>query len=225
VVHLDCMLIGDSCLTGNRLHRSHTLAPMQAYKQESHPITLNHTSKQTKEGESERAYLIHRYYSLCLLLHHKFLHCCCCCCSLRLVVLIGDSGVGKSNLLSRFTRNEFNLETKSTIGVEFATRSIQADGKTIKAQIWDTGTNATTTRTTPRHQSIEQSVLFAVFGASELIGIVALTSWSRALPCHHQRILPRCCWCSSCVRYLQASYVQGRCSMHWHSPQARSDLI
>lgn len=54
------------------------------------------------------------------------------------VVLIGDSGVGKSNLLSRFTRNEFNLESKSTIGVEFATRSVQLDGKTIKAQIWDT---------------------------------------------------------------------------------------
>ena len=55
------------------------------------------------------------------------------------VVLIGDSGVGKSNLLSRFTRNEFNLESKSTIGVEFATRSIRVDEKTIKAQIWDTG--------------------------------------------------------------------------------------
>lgn len=54
------------------------------------------------------------------------------------VVLIGDSGVGKSNLLSRFTRNEFSLESKSTIGVEFATRSIIVDGKTIKAQIWDT---------------------------------------------------------------------------------------
>ncbi|KAK4336623.1 hypothetical protein RND71_043735 [Anisodus tanguticus] len=54
------------------------------------------------------------------------------------VVLIGDSGVGKSNLLSRFTRNQFNLESKSTIGVEFATRSIHVDGKTIKAQIWDT---------------------------------------------------------------------------------------
>jgi len=54
------------------------------------------------------------------------------------VVLIGDSGVGKSNLLSRFTRNEFNLESKSTIGVEFATRSISVDGKTIKAQICDT---------------------------------------------------------------------------------------
>lgn len=41
------------------------------------------------------------------------------------VVLIGDSGVGKSNLLSRFTRNEFCLESKSTIGVEFATRTLQ----------------------------------------------------------------------------------------------------
>ena len=54
------------------------------------------------------------------------------------VVLIGDSGVGKSNLLSRFSRNEFSLESKSTIGVEFATRSINVDGKIIKAQIWDT---------------------------------------------------------------------------------------
>ncbi|RRT61025.1 hypothetical protein B296_00026220, partial [Ensete ventricosum] len=41
------------------------------------------------------------------------------------VVLIGDSGVGKSNLLSRFTRNHFSLDSKSTIGVEFATRTLQ----------------------------------------------------------------------------------------------------
>eukprot|EP01057_Protomagalhaensia_wolfi_P001152 Protomagalhaensia_wolfi_Nauph_80__1151@NODE_167_length_3356_cov_74_031957_g125_i0_p2_GENE_NODE_167_length_3356_cov_74_031957_g125_i0NODE_167_length_3356_cov_74_031957_g125_i0_p2_ORF_typecomplete_len214_score16_62Ras/PF00071_22/5_9e65Roc/PF08477_13/1_3e29Arf/PF00025_21/5e19GTP_EFTU/PF00009_27/1_4e07SRPRB/PF09439_10/2_2e06MMR_HSR1/PF01926_23/1_7e06RsgA_GTPase/PF03193_16/0_019RsgA_GTPase/PF03193_16/0_21Gtr1_RagA/PF04670_12/6_8e06FeoB_N/PF02421_18/5e05AAA_22/PF13401_6/0_002AAA_22/PF13401_6/2_4e03Sep len=54
------------------------------------------------------------------------------------IVLIGDSGVGKSNLLSRFTRDEFNLESKSTIGVEFATKSVNTEGKVIKAQIWDT---------------------------------------------------------------------------------------
>ncbi|KAK6132783.1 hypothetical protein DH2020_033461 [Rehmannia glutinosa] len=54
------------------------------------------------------------------------------------LVLIGDSGVGKSNLLSRFTRNEFSLESKATIGVEFATRSIRVEDKIIKAQIWDT---------------------------------------------------------------------------------------
>ena len=55
------------------------------------------------------------------------------------VVLIGDSGVGKSNLLSRFTGNQFNFESKSTIGVEFATKPVVIEGKTIKAQIWDTG--------------------------------------------------------------------------------------
>ncbi|KAJ8638846.1 hypothetical protein MRB53_015540 [Persea americana] len=54
------------------------------------------------------------------------------------VVLIGDSGVGKSNLLTRFTKNEFSLESRSTIGVEFATRSVSVENKVIKAQIWDT---------------------------------------------------------------------------------------
>lgn len=40
-----------------------------------------------------------------------------------------SSLLGKTNLLGRFTRNEFNLESKSTIGVEFATRSIEVDSK------------------------------------------------------------------------------------------------
>ncbi|KAI7756860.1 hypothetical protein M8C21_025045 [Ambrosia artemisiifolia] len=54
------------------------------------------------------------------------------------LVLIGDSGVGKSNLLSRFSKNEFSLDSKSTIGVEFANRSITVDDKKIKGQVWDT---------------------------------------------------------------------------------------
>ncbi|XP_032375202.1 ras-related protein Rab-25b [Etheostoma spectabile] len=54
------------------------------------------------------------------------------------VVLIGESGVGKSNLLSRFTKNEFNHDSRTTIGVEFSTRTVQLRGFTIKAQIWDT---------------------------------------------------------------------------------------
>lgn len=53
-------------------------------------------------------------------------------------VMIGDSAVGKSNLLSRFTNDEFRLDSKPTIGVEFAYRNVKVSGKTIKAQIWDT---------------------------------------------------------------------------------------
>lgn len=53
-------------------------------------------------------------------------------------VMIGDSAVGKSNLLSRFARDEFQLDSKPTIGVEFAYRNIKVGDKLIKAQIWDT---------------------------------------------------------------------------------------
>ncbi|EPS61230.1 hypothetical protein M569_13568, partial [Genlisea aurea] len=54
------------------------------------------------------------------------------------IVLIGDSAVGKSNLLARFARNEFYPNSKSTIGVEFQTQKMVIKGKEIKAQIWDT---------------------------------------------------------------------------------------
>ncbi|KAH7128846.1 GTP-binding protein ypt3 [Dactylonectria macrodidyma] len=54
------------------------------------------------------------------------------------LIFLGDSGVGKSNLLSQSTTNTFNPDSKSTIGVDFATRSVIINSKTIKAQVWDT---------------------------------------------------------------------------------------
>lgn len=54
------------------------------------------------------------------------------------VVLIGDSAVGKSQILARFARNEFSLDSKATIGVEFQTRTMAIENKSVKAQIWDT---------------------------------------------------------------------------------------
>ncbi|KAL4585602.1 hypothetical protein LXL04_010225 [Taraxacum kok-saghyz] len=54
------------------------------------------------------------------------------------VILLGESNVGKTNLLSRFSVNKFSLEYKGTIGIEFATACINVDDSTIKAQIWDT---------------------------------------------------------------------------------------
>lgn len=54
------------------------------------------------------------------------------------VVVIGDSAVGKTQLLGRFTKDEFCFDSKSTIGVEFQTRTLTIKNKVIKAQIWDT---------------------------------------------------------------------------------------
>ena len=53
--------------------------------------------------------------------------------------MIGDTGVGKSQLLMRYTKNDFNIYSKSTVGVEFATKEVRTqDNKIVKAQIWDT---------------------------------------------------------------------------------------
>lgn len=54
------------------------------------------------------------------------------------IVLLGDSAVGKSNLLSRYTKNEFSRNSKATIGVEFQAKTLEIDKREIKAQIWDT---------------------------------------------------------------------------------------
>jgi len=54
------------------------------------------------------------------------------------LLLIGDSGVGKSCLLLRFAEDAFTDSYLSTIGVDFKIRTIELEGKTVKLQIWDT---------------------------------------------------------------------------------------
>uniref|UniRef100_M4BM76 Uncharacterized protein n=1 Tax=Hyaloperonospora arabidopsidis (strain Emoy2) TaxID=559515 RepID=M4BM76_HYAAE len=58
--------------------------------------------------------------------------------SILKVVLIGDSGVGKSNLVRRFTKNQYKPQCVQTVGFEFATKTIRVGDRRLKAQIWDT---------------------------------------------------------------------------------------
>ena len=54
------------------------------------------------------------------------------------VVLVGDSFVGKTNIMSKYLKNEFHEDSKATVGVEFGSKQFTVEGHSIKAQIWDT---------------------------------------------------------------------------------------
>ena len=54
------------------------------------------------------------------------------------VVLVGDSGVGKRNIMSKYLKNLFREDSKATVGVEFGSKQFSVEGHQIKAQIWDT---------------------------------------------------------------------------------------
>ena len=54
------------------------------------------------------------------------------------VVLIGDTSVGKTNILSKYLSNEFDPDSKATVGVEFGTKDFQIENNKVKVQIWDT---------------------------------------------------------------------------------------
>jgi len=88
------------------------------------------------------------------------------------IVLIGDSGVGKSNLLSRFTRNAFTDDEKTTIGVEFATRVIpMASGRNVKMQVWDTAGQE-------RYRAITNAYYRGALGALLCYDITSYSSFS-----------------------------------------------
>ncbi|KAG1532756.1 hypothetical protein G6F45_013513 [Rhizopus arrhizus] len=53
------------------------------------------------------------------------------------LILTGISGVGKSNAMSRFARNEFSSESTSTIGVEFEIKNLEIDNHIVEVSIWD----------------------------------------------------------------------------------------
>ncbi|XP_033110087.1 ras-related protein Rab-10-like isoform X4 [Anneissia japonica] len=53
-------------------------------------------------------------------------------------LMVGDSTIGKSSLVRRFTDNEFSFDFVATIGIDFKIKTVELNGKKIKLQIWDT---------------------------------------------------------------------------------------
>lgn len=54
------------------------------------------------------------------------------------IIVVGNANVGKSCILSKYTKNDYKLDYNVTIGVEFSSKNIQIDDNQVKLQIWDT---------------------------------------------------------------------------------------
>ena len=81
------------------------------------------------------------------------------------IILAGDSFVGKTNLLKRNLKNEFDINSSKTVGVEFSTMRFDIKGHSIKAQIWDIS-----------GQETHKSIIAAIFeGAKGIIAVYDIT--------------------------------------------------
>jgi len=92
------------------------------------------------------------------------------------VIMVGDSGVGKSCLLKSFMGDPFEQGYTSTIGVDFEIKPVIIDGKTVNLQIWDTaGQERFRTITTSYYRSADAILL--VFDVTEKSSFKNLEVW------------------------------------------------
>ena len=92
------------------------------------------------------------------------------------VVIIGDTQVGKSCILTRFVEGKFNHDTNSTIGAAFSTKVIEAKGQSIKIQIWDTAGQEQYRSLTPIYYR-NTNVAIIVFDLTNATSLDNVESW------------------------------------------------
>ncbi|KAG5177941.1 ras family-domain-containing protein [Tribonema minus] len=96
------------------------------------------------------------------------------------VILLGSSGVGKSNLIARYHSDSFSTEFMSTIGVEFVTKKIEVDGQAVWLQIWDTaGQERYAAMMKTYYRRAKGAVL--VYDVTDATSFEALELWRAAL--------------------------------------------
>lgn len=99
------------------------------------------------------------------------------------LLLIGDSGVGKSCLLMRYSDDSFTSSFITTIGIDFKVKTINLDGKRIKLQIWDTaGQERFRTITTAYYRGAMGILL--VYDVSDIQSFQNVRNWMRQIQQH-----------------------------------------
>ncbi|XP_028290832.1 ras-related protein Rab-18a [Gouania willdenowi] len=96
------------------------------------------------------------------------------------ILIIGESGVGKSSLLLRFTEDTFDPEQSATIGVDFKVKTISVDGNKAKLAIWDTAGQERFRTLTPSYYRGAQGVIL-VYDVTRRETFTKLDNWLNEL--------------------------------------------
>uniref|UniRef100_A0A0A9XZW7 small monomeric GTPase n=1 Tax=Lygus hesperus TaxID=30085 RepID=A0A0A9XZW7_LYGHE len=92
------------------------------------------------------------------------------------ILIIGESGVGKSSLLLRFTEDSFNPDQSLTIGVDFKTKKLTTEGNTVRLAIWDTAGQERFRTLTPSYYRDAQGAIL-VYDVTNKQTFAKLDTW------------------------------------------------
>ncbi|XP_036006998.1 ras-related protein Rab-15-like isoform X1 [Fundulus heteroclitus] len=93
------------------------------------------------------------------------------------LLLLGDSGVGKTCMLRRFAEGEFDPSHISTIGVDFKMKTVQIDGLRVRVQIWDTAGQERYQTITKQYYRRAQGIVF-VYDITDLPSFKHIAKWA-----------------------------------------------
>lgn len=92
------------------------------------------------------------------------------------LLIIGESNVGKSSMILRFTEGEFHENMQSTVGMDYKTKQITVDGNTVKLAIWDTAGQERFRTLTPSYYRDGQGAIL-VYDVTDRLTFLKLETW------------------------------------------------
>ncbi|XP_076300316.1 ras-related protein Rab-18-B [Lasioglossum baleicum] len=96
------------------------------------------------------------------------------------LLIIGESNVGKSSIILRFTEGEFYENMQSTVGMDYKTKQITVDGNTVKLAIWDTAGQERFRTLTPSYYRDGQGAIL-VYDVTDKVTFLKLETWLNEL--------------------------------------------
>jgi len=146
------------------------------------------------------------------------------------LLMIGDSGVGKTCLLLRYANDSFSPTFITTIGIDFKIKDIQLDGKRIKLQIWDTAGQERFRTITTSYFRGAQGILL-VYDVTDRNSFISIRNWVAQIQMHadvnvNKILIGNKCDCPDqrAISFEEGESLAKEYNIHFYETSAKQDL-